>query len=489
MILVLKKRVLPAFLALLLATACASAPTGTPTGAPTPAATPTDGSVAAYTESGTAFEGAATYYISDADGDDGNAGTSPEAPWKTLGMTFGKKLQPGDRILLKRGDTFTAGTKLSQRLVVGSPGTAERPVVVGAYGVGPRPVIRGSSTYQSVCVMVANASHVRITDLEVGHARLGVYFRFDKAGSENLSVDNCRFTDFNDGDIGHDGPDGWSEVNAFMASVNHEYAFSTAIFLGGRVPAELEKETLVTGWRVTDCTFARCDQAIANGWWYPPHYGARVRDVHFSNLVIDELIMSGIGIFATQGGLYENIHIRGGSRDHFVFPGLSGFFFYGCSDVTIRRCSMVDIVRRGTTDAPGIDFEYCRDMLLEKTLIGRMDGQAVILLDTSPGSNAGLPVSGHNTGIHIRDCVFFDNLRQPLSVPGVENLSFDLFSRNARNSGILERVTVYRGGSDGVFSPRWELFERIEFQEKPMSEFPGEAAIREQLLGDPEAGT
>jgi len=79
----------------------------------------------------------ALHYVDSTAGDDGNPGTSPEAPWRTLARASRQTFGPGDRILLKRGSEWREGLKLAGR------GTPDRPITLGAYGDGPRPRIHG----------------------------------------------------------------------------------------------------------------------------------------------------------------------------------------------------------------------------------------------------------------------------------------------------------------------------------------------------------
>ncbi len=88
---------------------------------------------------------AATYYISSTDGDDTNSGTDPNQAWKSLEMVIKKcynspVFSPGDKILLKRGDTFVGRLQLHY-----TDGTLQEPIIVGAYGTGNKPVIYGDS--------------------------------------------------------------------------------------------------------------------------------------------------------------------------------------------------------------------------------------------------------------------------------------------------------------------------------------------------------
>jgi hypothetical protein len=81
-----------------------------------------------------------TYYVSSSTGADSNSGTSELQPWKTLDAVYLHRasLAPGDKVLLKRGDTFGRALLLKD-----VNGAADAPITIGAYGSGsaPKPVI------------------------------------------------------------------------------------------------------------------------------------------------------------------------------------------------------------------------------------------------------------------------------------------------------------------------------------------------------------
>jgi hypothetical protein len=76
-----------------------------------------------------------TYYVDSVGGEDTNAGTSSNSPWKTITKVNATMFKPGDSVLFKRGDTW------KQTLVVPSSGTPALPITFGAYGSGNAPVI------------------------------------------------------------------------------------------------------------------------------------------------------------------------------------------------------------------------------------------------------------------------------------------------------------------------------------------------------------
>ena len=81
---------------------------------------------------------AGTYYVDATKGDDGNSGTSESASWKTLAKVSNSRFQPGDVILLKRGEIWYESLDLHGS---GKPGS---PIIIGAYEQGPRPILDGT---------------------------------------------------------------------------------------------------------------------------------------------------------------------------------------------------------------------------------------------------------------------------------------------------------------------------------------------------------
>jgi parallel beta-helix repeat protein len=87
---------------------------------------------------------ATTYYFA-ANGNDGNSGTSSSSPWQTLSKlnSIASSLNPGDFVLLNRGDVFYGS------ITINRSGSSGAPITLGAYGNGAKPVIWGFSTVSS----------------------------------------------------------------------------------------------------------------------------------------------------------------------------------------------------------------------------------------------------------------------------------------------------------------------------------------------------
>lgn len=87
-------------------------------------------------------------YVSNSSGLDSNSGLTPTSPKRTLGAAYMElRNRSGDKMLLKRGDTWTNETLYPSDRLWGKSGySADQPITVGAYGSGNRPVVRNSIT-------------------------------------------------------------------------------------------------------------------------------------------------------------------------------------------------------------------------------------------------------------------------------------------------------------------------------------------------------
>jgi parallel beta-helix repeat protein len=83
---------------------------------------------------------ASTYYFSTSSGNDSRTSSqakNPSTPWRTISKlnSFFSKLQPGDEVLFKRGETFYGS------IIISRSGTSSSPITIGAYGSGNKPII------------------------------------------------------------------------------------------------------------------------------------------------------------------------------------------------------------------------------------------------------------------------------------------------------------------------------------------------------------
>ena len=157
-----------------------------------------------------------TYYVSN-DGDDNYDGLTEDTPWQTLtkantAVSNGGLLQPGNKLLFNRGDTFVG------QLLIGCSGTEESPIEVGSYGTGELPILTGvganlgsnnNGDAREVIIMT-NTSHILMNDLHItndrqvdlgwqgsGNTSYGVKVIANNSGgiSSGLTFRDLKFTD------------------------------------------------------------------------------------------------------------------------------------------------------------------------------------------------------------------------------------------------------------------------------------------------------
>lgn len=85
---------------------------------------------------------ATDYYVDNVSGNDNASGTSATSAWKTISWVNTKIFQPGDKILFKRGGTWTRIFRPQGQ------GTSSAPITIDAYGdiAQPLPIISGGGS-------------------------------------------------------------------------------------------------------------------------------------------------------------------------------------------------------------------------------------------------------------------------------------------------------------------------------------------------------
>ena len=123
------------------------------------------------------------YYIDSRNGNDLNNGLLPASAWKTIGKINNSwaKIQPGDDILLKRGEIFTDAT-----MYIEKGGTSSNPMIIGAYGTGRKPIIDGRPNRipGGIHCTTPNLNNIQVQDLIIKDINGGQSLAF---GADNLS--------------------------------------------------------------------------------------------------------------------------------------------------------------------------------------------------------------------------------------------------------------------------------------------------------------
>lgn len=154
---------------------------------------------------------ATDYHISNEKGNDSRSfsqAQNPETPWKSiekLNAVF-SSLQPGDKVLFRRGETYF-GT-----IVMSNSGTASNPIKIGAYGNGANPIITGLvdlSSWTSIGNGIYEAGHSQLksrpTTLVTFNDKDKEMGRYPNADSNNkgyLTYESTSWNSITDNELG-----------------------------------------------------------------------------------------------------------------------------------------------------------------------------------------------------------------------------------------------------------------------------------------------
>ena len=110
------------------------------------------------------------YHISTS-GNDSNSGTR-RSPWLTIGKIatqVAAGVEPGDRFLLKSGDSWTAVASTANIDLSGAHGAPHQNVTIGSYGVGADPIITGvgvAGTWHDVFDL-SGSTYITLQDINI----------------------------------------------------------------------------------------------------------------------------------------------------------------------------------------------------------------------------------------------------------------------------------------------------------------------------------
>ena len=91
------------------------------------------------------------------------------SPWCDFSVVNTTTFQPGDQLLLKRGETYST----SGMILFGS-GTSSNNLTVSAYGSGALPIIDGSENPSFIGINIYDSSYVTVSNVAIENAGLGI---------------------------------------------------------------------------------------------------------------------------------------------------------------------------------------------------------------------------------------------------------------------------------------------------------------------------
>ena len=335
---------------------------------------------------------AKTIYVSQSTGDDNAAGTAAATPWKTLAKASSVEYQPGDSILLKKGDTW------NEELTPKGSGTPEKPILISSYGEGKKPLIdREDFKQDRTGIRLDDKGGYKIVGLEFARCMTGIYAEYAKGAptQKYLWIEDCYFRD------------------SLLYGHYEDYP-KRKIGLGVCLFSwELGKRIVMQDIMVKNCVFRR----LASGFWTnsPDNFNKNASfvynfaNLHFDNCLFEEGYQWQLGIRGVDGGSVKNCVTHDIGRGFRAFNGVAGAMFFRCKDWVFEdsEWGYVDI-GLGSGDGEAFDFEgNCDNMTMRNCNFHDTDGPGFLLCCYASDGNP-------NKGIVMENCVINAKSKRPL---------------------------------------------------------------------------
>jgi hypothetical protein len=358
------------------------------------------GAISAVLSFGALSAQAKVYYVSQSSGDDSASGLAQEAgngagPWKSLAKVSATNLDPGDRVMLKCGDTW------NEELFPKGNGTPQNPIIIGYYGKGAKPVIdRQDYNQDRVGLRLADQGGYKIVGIEFNRCMTGIYAEYS---------DNCPTKKFI-----------WIEDCYFHDSLmyrHYEDYPKTKIGLGiCFFTFELENKKVLTDITIKNCVFRR----LASGVWTnsPDNFNKNASFIYpFGNMVFEDcLFEEGYqwpqGLRGVEGGAMRNCVTHDVGRGFRSFNGVAGSMFFRCKDWVFEdsEWGFIDI-GNGSGDGEAFDFEgNCDNMVMKNCLFHDTDGPGFLICCYASDGNP-------NKDIVMENCVINGKSKRPIGLP------------------------------------------------------------------------
>lgn len=358
------------------------------------------------------------FYISSSVGSDSSDGFSASTPFKDFAsLAPYLPLMPGERILLRAGDTF------ADELNIRGKGEAGNVVELSSYGEGPNPVIRRQDLTSDVGVVWNNASYARISNIDVEHSKIGIYLRYEytDVGSRDVAIEDCNFRD-------------QSDPTLEPADHNYEFAWSDAIFVGGQAWQQAEFATRLENLTIRNVTSINAAHLFGTAWYFPGVYRSRLRNLIIEDCVAINNLAGAFQLFGVDGGHIKRVRsVGGGGQD--TWSGTTLGFMQNSQNFLIEDNEFSYIGRAQSADGTGMDFEGdTHNVTFRKNVIHHNAGSALLILSTG----------GRNTNLVIEDNTFYNNAQDPWN----SEINSEIQGSFDNHTGIIRNNGIYRGSTN-----------------------------------------
>ena len=290
------------------------------------------------------------YYFDPIGGNDQNVGTTPDKPFRTLGIIKDLALKPGDSVLLKSGAVF------NEQLYISCSGSENNPVVLGKYGGEAKPYIKGD-TLHAQSVYVYNTNNFVIRDIEISHSSRfekiqGILVELHNYGTaNNITIDNLFVHDVNP--ILSDSSSGSGRA-ILLSNYRDNGTDSVSSHFDGLV--------------VQNCLIKNSNSEGIGMWgnWQRKRWDPNL-NVVIRNNIIDGITGHGIVPVACEGPLVEYNVIKNSPQLPVDPDGIDGIWPWSCDNAVVQYNIVSGI--KSQWDAYGFDADYnCTNSLFQYNL-------------------------------------------------------------------------------------------------------------------------
>ena len=348
---------------------------------------------------------------------------------------------PGDQILLARGATW------NEELSIAGRGTADTPITLTAYGTGANPKILRNQATNDICVLLMDASHWNISNLEVGRASVGILLHYTQLFNQGITIRDVYAHDIKGiwAHYSREFPVRRHVLDPFATSLNINVSSGILFNLASYVKFSTSQYVLkdvalsnVHGMNNVDSvafdaemsTIENTDghnafqNVTLNGLFLANDSGHAAREYQRAGLgCSDSLRLLGMtNVTLLNSILYEEAGCHTKSGTAAVILGR-------VSDVTIANNIIFGVPESGSPDETAIDFEWSEERVnLHSNLFAGNAGAGVEILNIHPGD--------HTTAIDFSSNTFAQNAHA--HHPGAASVWEDNYGRGyATPSGKL----------------------------------------------------
>ncbi|MBZ5564874.1 MAG: right-handed parallel beta-helix repeat-containing protein [Acidobacteriia bacterium] len=286
---------------------------------------------------------AARYYLDATNGSDARSGLAAAEAWQSLAKANATVFQPGDELLLKRGERWHGSLQPQ------GSGTPAKPIRLGTYGEGARPVIDGGA---APAVLIHNQDAWIIESLEVTNQKdskqdaLKIWAGPRRPHYHFIRIRDCVAHDAGGSGI-HVGEGSYGNYDDVVIEDCVSYNnLDSGIFIQGQDFAEVRNLAI------------RRSVAYGNGW-------------------------DGIKIYSGRDGVIEycTAYRNGWKQDARV-----GIWCWNSENIVIQYCESYENMTPGTADGGGFDIDWsCVHCIIQYCYSHDNDGAGYLFMGSGRG--------------------------------------------------------------------------------------------------------